>query len=197
MSKYKTKRSYATLADLVVSDDGVNAKCLLKLIGTTEQVIVTVPSRILQTEIANMTWRVQKSFGVYRVIARTRASTPSGYSTLYLSRLITDCPNGMFVDHHDHNTLNNSDDNLRVCTPSQNNHNLIGPRSHNKSTGVLGVIKTGSAIPRYRAKIVHHGERFFGEVRDTMQEALADRIALEKKLAGEFAPIRKQRKLKG
>ena len=42
------------------------------------------------------------------------------------------------VDHIDHNTINDSINNLRVCTHAENMQNRIRPASHNKS-GYLGV----------------------------------------------------------
>ena len=46
-------------------------------------------------------------------------------------------PNGMQIDHIDHNKTNNKIDNLRLVTPKENNHNMKF-RVTNKS-GVTGV----------------------------------------------------------
>ena len=40
--------------------------------------------------------------------------------TRYLHRLLVDCPDDMWVDHIDGDTLNNRKANLRICTPQQN-----------------------------------------------------------------------------
>ena len=45
------------------------------------------------------------------------------YKYLALHRLIADAPENMFVDHIDHNTLNNCRDNLKICTNKENQHN--------------------------------------------------------------------------
>lgn len=56
-----------------------------------------------------------------------------------LHRWITNAPQGMDVDHINHDTLNNTDENLRVCTRSENKQNLKGAQSNNKSSGIRGV----------------------------------------------------------
>lgn len=42
---------------------------------------------------------------------------------LYLHRLITDCPEGMVVDHINHDKADNRKCNLRICTSQQNSMN--------------------------------------------------------------------------
>lgn len=58
---------------------------------------------------------------------------------IYLHRLVTSAPNGMVIDHINHDTLDNRKDNLRIVTVSQNGQNLQGARSDNKSSGIRGV----------------------------------------------------------
>lgn len=44
--------------------------------------------------------------------------------TIYMHRVITDCPEDKEVDHLNHDTLDNQGDNLRVCTRKENmSHN--------------------------------------------------------------------------
>ena len=50
-----------------------------------------------------------------------RRNTKTG--TILMHREIMHAPPGMCVDHKDRNSLNNHPDNLRVCTPQQNEHN--------------------------------------------------------------------------
>jgi hypothetical protein len=55
-----------------------------------------------------------------------------------LHRFITNAPEGMVVDHINHDTLNNTDENLRVCTISENQQNRNGVGKNSKS-GIRGV----------------------------------------------------------
>lgn len=56
-----------------------------------------------------------------------------------LHRWITNAPKGMDVDHINHDTLNNTDDNIRICTQTENQQNRKGANSDNKSSGIRGV----------------------------------------------------------
>lgn len=57
--------------------------------------------------------------------------------TIYLHRLLTDCPIGLVVDHIDHNHLNNVRSNLRICSQSNNSKNSKRPK--NNTSGFKGV----------------------------------------------------------
>jgi len=54
---------------------------------------------------------------------------------VYMHRVITNAPAGMDVDHRDNDGLNNTDENLRVCTRGENLQN----RSTTSMSGFHGV----------------------------------------------------------
>lgn len=60
------------------------------------------------------------------------------YTTVRIHRWITKAPENMEVDHRNHDTLDNTDSNLRVITNSQNMQNRRGATSISKS-GIRGV----------------------------------------------------------
>ena len=68
---------------------------------------------------AKRTTAKNKDFGTYYAARHKRIS--GHHITIYLHREITNCPDGMEVDHRDGDSLCNTEENLRVCTRSQNN----------------------------------------------------------------------------
>ena len=106
-----------------------------------------------------------------------------GLHNKYLHRIIMNCPDDMFVDHIDHDRLNNMRSNLRIVTNQQNNMNVSKPKD-NKS-GILGVhwSKTSEkwvAQIRFNKKYINLG--YF----DNLDEASRVRKEAEKKYFGEF-----------
>jgi hypothetical protein len=55
------------------------------------------------------------------------------YETLYLHRFLVDAPDDIYVDHRDHNSLNNRDYNLRQTFNDKNNQNRKGKNINNTS----------------------------------------------------------------
>jgi hypothetical protein len=94
---------------------------------------------------------------------------------VYMHREITKAPKGMFVDHIDHNTLNNRRCNLWVCTPEQNSINA-GPRG--SGCGYVGVHRSGN---KWVAEITYRGVYYYlGLYDDPVEAAKArDRKAYE------------------
>ncbi|WP_342515434.1 AP2 domain-containing protein [Sutcliffiella sp. FSL R7-0096] len=74
-----------------------------------------------------------------------------------LHRLITNCPNGLVVDHWDKDTLNNLDSNLKVVTQSRNlqNRNSIHPRNTTGYKGVSFCKRTGKYVAQIKVDKKH------------------------------------------
>jgi len=68
-------------------------------------------------------------------------------------------PNHLFVDHIDHNGLNNRRSNLRLCTLAQNNRNMVSRTGSSKYKGVCwhGGTKKWNAKIRLNRKCYHIG----------------------------------------
>jgi hypothetical protein len=111
----------------------------------------------------------------------------NGWKRISMHRFVTSAKKGQYVDHINHNTLDNRRCNLRICRPSQNQANAR-LRSDN-STGYKGVRAYEGryyAIIRVNGKGIHLGGY------NTPQEAgmAYDKAAI--KYFGEFALTNKQ-----
>jgi hypothetical protein len=74
-----------------------------------------------------------------------------------LHRLIYDNPKGYEIDHINHNTLDNTRNNLRVVTRAQNSQNLNGAHKDSKS-GIRGVYWQKN-LNKWQAQICINRER--------------------------------------
>lgn len=95
-----------------------------------------------------------KNYGWYAIYKKNNntfyAVTEIDSKGIPMHRFILNDPEGVQIDHQDHNTLNNRKNNLRLCSPSQNSMNK--KLQSNNTTGYKGVYldkRTG----RYRASI--------------------------------------------
>lgn len=107
--------------------------------------------------------------------------------TIYMHRVIMEPPEGMTVDHINHNPLDNRRCNLRLATRSQNQMNHRVQR--NNTSGFKGVHlfkRTG----KYRAYIMVMGKEKHLGYFVTAEEAHAAYCAAAAELHGEFALTR-------
>lgn len=94
-------------------------------------------------------------------------SGDSGYS---LHRMLMGDPKGYFIDHINHNTLDNRKENLRVVTTGQNTQNMKGAMKNNKSCGIRGVTWCKSNS-KWMARITVNKKRFTVGFFDNLEDA--------------------------
>lgn len=120
-------------------------------------------------------------------LGRVWAFTPGGAKArkrIYLHRLIlaSSCQ-GLFVDHKNHDPLDNRRENLRACTHAENARNSRTRR--HSSTGLTGV--TVQRNGEFRARICAGGKRIDLGSFSTPTEAALARDYAASNLHGEFA----------
>jgi hypothetical protein len=109
------------------------------------------------------------------------------YFNLSMHRIILNVPEGLEIDHIDHNGLNNQKNNIRICTRSQNAKNIIKYRGRSEYKGVTFVRHRN--IEYIGSQIVSQGKRYWlGLFPNEISAAIAfDKKA--KELHGEFANL--------
>lgn len=136
------------------------------------QVRNTTTQRILKQHINIGYYRiglykngVQDFYKIHRLVANAFIKNPNNHP---------------FVDHADQNKKNNAISNLRWCTRTENNHNVI----YRELQGVCANRK------RYQAKISYNNKQICLGTYDTPEEAHWAYIAKKNELAGEFSPYK-------
>ena len=124
-NEYRLLKKHIHNTIAVLSDDGIMAT--VNLAGHC----VIIDSNDLN-KITDKTWvyRGEKGFGTY-------IKCENGYKYTYLHRLLLGEPDGLCVDHINHDKLDNRKCNLRVCTRSENLCNKI--LSDKNTSGYKGV----------------------------------------------------------
>jgi hypothetical protein len=85
-------------------------------------------------------------------------------------------PDGMFLDHICHRPSCVKVEHLRLATPKQNVENVRGARSHNRSSGILGV-SWDKARGKWQAQVKHFGKSYYlGRFDDPVKAGEAVRL---------------------
>lgn len=151
----------------------------------TRQIILLRGQRALVDDdvfewLSQWKWRL----GANGYVCRGERTSGEKYRTILLSREILNAPPGLCVDHKDHDPLNNTRSNLRICTYIQNQRNKA--LNMTGSSGFKGVSYHGKS-KKWRAYIFinykqHHIGLFLTEI-----EAAQAYNAKAKDVFGEFA----------
>lgn len=104
-----------------------------------------------------------------------------------LGRYIMGNPTDLVVDHIDHDTLNNTRRNLRVCTEAQNLRNRKMYR--NNKTGFKGVFLDGGIKRPFLVRIGFQNESIYVGSFATAEEAALVYDSEARRLHGEFASL--------
>ena len=124
----------------------------------------------LKNSFNNLKWSITKNRDKLYVQKRVNGKN------IYLHRFITNCPIGKYVDHINHNTLDNRKENLRITNNADNLRN--GTIRNNNTTGTNGVYYDKSRN-KYVAHIkVNYKTKFLGRF-DTLKDAIKKRKEAE------------------
>ena len=116
----------------------------------------------IEKDFKNLKWTVTKNRN------KLYAQKMVNGKNIYLHRYIMNCPKGKYVDHINHNTLDNRKQNLRITNNADNLRN--GEIRVNNKTGVKGVY-FDKERKKYVARIkVNYKGIFLGRF-DTLEEA--------------------------
>ena len=141
--KKNMKNNYSLLGEVTRLSVGRKDFCL---IDTSDYCIVK-----------KFVWTISNS-GKYKYV---KCSKTKKHAYIMMHRLIMKAPRDKFVDHINHDTLDNRRCNLRICTNSQNQMNSVNKKTHSKSKflGVTWVKSSSSWIGRISAggKRIHLG----------------------------------------
>lgn len=135
--------------------------------------------------LAHHNWYAAKDHGGNWYAQRARPGAPG--CVIFMHREILQAPNGVFVDHRDGNSLNNTRRNIRLCNKSQNGGNAKLPK-HNTS-GFKGVHVNNRPDKPWKAVICYQGKRIYMGMFSDPADAARVYDAKAKELFGEFARL--------
>lgn len=127
-------------------------------------------------------WCAHKSVRTYYAVRSIRSG--QSVKSILMHRLIIDAPYGVDVDHRDHDGLNCTRKNLRLCTNTENHRNEITRRDNTSGYKGVSFDKHGKF---WVSQIYIHGKKvYLGCFSDKIKAAHAYDAAARRHF-GEFA----------
>lgn len=148
----------------------------MKKIKLGKQEVYTLVDTKFHSSLSKIKWHLSRGYatswekGVYPL------------KTIFLHRLIMNCPKDFFIDHINHNKLDNRKINLRICSFEQNQWNSSIDKRN--TTGHKGINKRGE---KWGAKIGFNKKRIWLGSFDTKKQAILAYNEAAKKYHGEYA----------
>jgi hypothetical protein len=106
-----------------------------------------------------------------------------------MHRVITNCPVNKVIDHKDRDGLNNQDENLRICSKTQNQANSRKREGNAIYKGIYLVKHKNKIYKYWRAQIGFNNKKMGLGYFKTQIEAAKAYDVKAKKLFGEFALV--------
>ena len=130
-------------------------------------------------------WNAYRGYSSYYSKRKVYNRKNGTEKTIYMHRWIMNAPNGIVVDHINHNGLDNRKANLRFATLAENSR--YARKTKNKFRSDYKGVQYIKKIRKWRVRITFEGKtRYVGDFKDEVTAAKAyDRAA--KKYFGEFA----------
>lgn len=110
--------------------------------------------------------------------------------SFYMHREVTNAKKGEYVDHINHNTLDNTRNNLRKCTNAQNSKNNRGQTSQRIHSKYKGVKKNLNSTT-YSARITVDGKSIYLGSYKTQEEAAESYNKAAVEFHGEYCYLNK------
>lgn len=135
-------------------------------------------------KIKDYYWYVRKGYmcAKNRIIGNSKLENLP--QTIRMNRLVMNCYDDMYVDHKNHNILDNRKSNLRICTAQKNNRNKS--ISNHNTSGVTGVSWYNNEH-KWGAYITINNKHISLGRYNNFEDAVKARKEAEKKYFGEYA----------
>lgn len=133
--------------------------------------------------LSRFKWRLDNAGYAKRTISRSEKKPEDKGYNRYMHYDILPRKEGLFMDHKNHDRLDNRRENLRHCTFSQNQANAVRPVG---KTGYRGVHLSGN---RWQARVKKNGVDHYTKHYSTPLEAAQAYNELATNLHGDFAVL--------